>query len=611
MKYFLSLFILFFIGITKTVHLKDFKGAEYRTKDSYKYGRFEVRYKSADKEGVLASFFTYFDGTPEDPWESSKWNEIDVEILGRYENDVQFNPITPGQMSHVRHQFVNFNPHIDFHTYAFEWTPDYVAWFIDNEEMHRQTGDHILTLIRAQKIMMNIWNPAYDNWAGDFNPDALPAFAYYDWVRYYSYTPGSGNYGTGNNFTHAWTDEFDSWDQNKWEKATHTWNGNNCDFIRENAVFRDGMLILCLTDTVNVGFNDVKKPELLWARTNNEYDKILASFSEELDQTTAGNKANYNIPAVTIDSAVLLPNKKTVELTVSGMNPAGTYNLIVMNIKDKAPIPNTISADAVTIIKAEPLAFPIKINAGGSAAEDYLKDQEWSSSVEYGYLDGSISEWDVPVSGTEEDSVYLNDRYGLVTYNVRVPAGIYNVKLMFAEKYFNQPDKRIFDVYIENNKAVDDLDIYSHGYRTAYEITITDVSVNDGILEIHFGSEINNPLINGIVIENKASGLLDDDPVNLISFGLFQNYPNPFNPSTKISYTIPRAVSHKGGTEGGFVTLKVYDILGNEIATLVNEEQIPGEHDVEFSALSLSAGVYVYSLSIGNLNKSKKMILLK
>ncbi|MGE5798571.1 MAG: malectin domain-containing carbohydrate-binding protein, partial [Ignavibacteria bacterium] len=239
------------------------------------------------------------------------------------------------------------------------------------------------------------------------------------------------------------------------------------------------------------------------------------------------------------------------------------------------------------------------------------KDQEWSSSVEYGYLDGSISEWDVPVSGTEEDSVYLNDRYGLVTYNVRVPAGIYNVKLMFAEKYFNQPDKRIFDVYIENNKAVDDLDIYSHGYRTAYEITITDVSVNDGILEIHFGSEINNPLINGIVIENKASGLLDDDPVNLISFGLFQNYPNPFNPSTKISYTIPRAVSHKGGTEGGFVTLKVYDILGNEIATLVNEEQIPGEHDVEFSALSLSAGVYVYSLSIGNLNKSKKMILLK
>ncbi|MGE5811547.1 MAG: malectin domain-containing carbohydrate-binding protein, partial [Ignavibacteria bacterium] len=382
----------------------------------------------------------------------------------------------------------------------------------------------------------------------------------------------------------------------------------------------DGMLILCLTDTVNLGFNDVEKPELLWARTNNEYDKILASFSEELDQTTAENPANYVIPAVTIDSAVLLPNKRSIELTISGMNPAGTYNLIVMNIKDKAPIPNTIPADAVTIIKAEPLAFPIKINAGGSAAEDYLKDQEWSSNVEYGYLDGSISEWDVPVNGTEEDSVYLNDRYGLVMYNVRVPDGIYNVKLMFAEKYFNQPGKRIFDVYIENNKVIDNLDIYSHGYRTAYETTISDVSVNDGILKIHFGSEIDNPLINGIVIENKASGLLYNDPINLNSFTLWQNYPNPFNPSTKIRYTIPHTVSPlpsrqagftKGGTEGGFVTLKVYDILGNEIATLVNEKQSPNEHDVEFNALSLSTGVYVYTLNMGNLNKSMKMILLK
>ncbi len=49
---------------------------------------------------------------------------------------------------------------------------------------------------------MNIWNPLYENWAGVFNPEALPAFAYYDWVSYYSYTPGTGNYGTENNFTH-------------------------------------------------------------------------------------------------------------------------------------------------------------------------------------------------------------------------------------------------------------------------------------------------------------------------------------------------------------------------------------------------------------------------
>jgi beta-glucanase (GH16 family) len=615
MKFFLPLCLVIFICYTKPVFLKEFKGAEYRTKTAYTYGRFEVRYKSANREGMLASFFTYFDGTPSDPWESSKWNEIDIEILGRYENDVQFNTITPGQMDHVRHQYVDFNPHSDFHTYAFEWTPEYVAWFIDNEEMHRQSGDHILTLTRPQKIMMNIWNPAYDNWCGDFNPDALPAFAYYDWVSYYAHTPGTGNYGSGNNFTHIWTDNFDSWDETRWEKATHTWNGNNCDFIHANAVFQEGMLILCLTDSVNTGYTDVTKPELLWARANNNHDKILVSFSEELDQVSSENTANYLIPGVVVDSAVLLPNQKSLELTIAGFDPDSSHNLIVLNIKDKANPPNIILLKAVTIIKAQPLSFPIKINAGGSATSGYLPDQEWSSSTEYGYLDGSISEWDVPVSGTEEDSIYLNDRYGLVKYNVRVSAGIYNVKLMFAEKYFNEPDKRIFDVYIENNKVIDNLDIYTHGYRTAYETTISDVSVNDGILDIHFGSEINNPLMNGIVIEDNTSGLLYNESENLNSFALWQNYPNPFNPATKIKYRIPwnpssSPIYQKGGT-GELVTLKVYDILGNEIATLVNEEQSPGEHDVEFSSLTLSAGVYVYKLSRGKLNKSKKMILLK
>lgn len=89
---------------------------------------------------------------------------------------------------------------------------------------------------------MNIWNPQYENWAGKFYPESLPAFAFYDWVSYYTYTPGSGNYGTDNNFTFSWIDNFDSWDTTKWDKATHTFPGNNCDFIQENAVFQDGKL---------------------------------------------------------------------------------------------------------------------------------------------------------------------------------------------------------------------------------------------------------------------------------------------------------------------------------------------------------------------------------
>ena len=91
------------------------------------------------------------------------------------------------------------------------------------------------------------------------------------------------------------------------------------------------------------------------------------------------------------------------------------------------------------------------------------------------------------------------------------------------------------------------------------------------------------------------------------AFKLEQNYPNPFNPSTKISYAIPLS----GGARGGLVTLKVYDALGNEIATLVNEEKPVGSYEIEFSVEELSSGVYFYQLKAGEFIETKKMILLR
>ena len=93
-------------------------------------------------------------------------------------------------------------------------------------------------------------------------------------------------------------------------------------------------------------------------------------------------------------------------------------------------------------------------------------------------------------------------------------------------------------------------------------------------------------------------------------FVLEQNYPNPFNPSTKIKYTIPNVIAN-GVKQSQQVTLKVYDILGNEIATLVNEEKSVGTYEVSFDASRLSSGVYFYKLQSGNYVETKKMILLR
>ena len=90
--------------------------------------------------------------------------------------------------------------------------------------------------------------------------------------------------------------------------------------------------------------------------------------------------------------------------------------------------------------------------------------------------------------------------------------------------------------------------------------------------------------------------------VQPIAFTLEQNYPNPFNPSTKIKYQIPVS---------GFVSLQVYDVLGKEIATLVQEEKNAGSYEVEFNASKLSSGVYIYNLRSGECSQTNKMVLMK
>jgi len=92
-------------------------------------------------------------------------------------------------------------------------------------------------------------------------------------------------------------------------------------------------------------------------------------------------------------------------------------------------------------------------------------------------------------------------------------------------------------------------------------------------------------------------------------FLLLQNYPNPFNPSTTIHYTIPNVALN--GVVGSRVQLKVYDVLGNEVATLVNEEKPAGSYKVNFDATGLSSGVYFYKLVSGNFVETKKMILMR
>ncbi|MAT59534.1 MAG: hypothetical protein CMF23_16305 [Ignavibacteriae bacterium] len=87
-----------------------------------------------------------------------------------------------------------------------------------------------------------------------------------------------------------------------------------------------------------------------------------------------------------------------------------------------------------------------------------------------------------------------------------------------------------------------------------------------------------------------------------MEFNLAQNYPNPFNPSTSIEYSVP---------SNEFVTLKVYDVLGNTVSTLVNETKEAGKYNVTFDASNLTSGIYFYSINAGGFTQVKKMMLVK
>lgn len=158
--------------------------------------------------------------------------------------------------------------------------------------------------------------------------------------------------------------------------------------------------------------------------------------------------------------------------------------------------------------------------------------------------------------------------------------------------------------------------LYSNDW--GYTWTAQESGVTSELWEVIFIGDNEGWIVGGyppsqpaVILHTSTGGLVTDVNKNKIvnEFKLHQNYPNPFNPSTKINYSIPKK---------NIVVIKVYDILGKEIATLVNEEKSPGNYEVEFNGNHLSSGIYFYSLKAipsggqaGYFKQTKIMVLIK
>ena len=232
------------------VSAKSYKGAEIYNANATKYGRYVMRMKMAKGSGVLSTFFTYKDGSE---ISGTFWEEIDIEVLGK--NDayqMQSNIISgnsPRRTTEALHT-IGSSLADAYHTYTLEWTPDYVSWLIDGQEVRKISGgSFVSSLTNPQSMRFNLWASTSESWVGAFNPTILPVYQFVNYMEYYSYNTSSRS------FNLAWRDDFNSFDNSRWAKADWTFDGNYIDFDPANVVVQNGTLILALTTENNKGFS--------------------------------------------------------------------------------------------------------------------------------------------------------------------------------------------------------------------------------------------------------------------------------------------------------------------------------------------------------------------
>ncbi len=335
---------------------------------------------------------------------------------------------------------------------------------------------------------------------------------------------------------------------------------------------------------------------------------VTVKFSEKLNSNSAGNIKNYSISKnVIINQVQLLPDSTSVLLKTSQQQSNVDYALTIIEISDKSG--NLINPNPKTI------NYKTSTKSSGSNKVKNTISTAYVSSWDQNYspdkmIDGSgintpDSRWQS--SGLMPDTV---------TYDLGETVSMDSLRISFYKGETGRLYK--YSVYSSKdlthwNPVVDN--VWSENSEwTAVEFDSTRGRYMKLVLkDCSQGKKSSVWEFESYGTDLKKS--TEQDINNPTTFELSQNYPNPFNPSTKIRYTIPTPpISSplvKGRTEEGFVSLKVYDILGNEVASLVNEEQTPGQHEVVFDAAGLASGVYIYRLVTPGYADTKKMILLR
>ena len=286
---------------------KSYKGAEVYSNQSYLFGRYEMRMRVAKASGVLSTFFTYKNGSEVG---DTFWEEIDIEIFGK--NDAtqwQSNVILGNSRPTIHTEQVHTEPQSladAYHTYVLEWTPDYVAWFVDGEEVRRITGTSTVTsLTNAQSLRFNIWSSESVEWVGAWDDSVLPVYQFINYIEYKSYN------STTKSFEGGWRDDFDAFDTSRWSKANWSFDTNRVDFAPENVLVNNGILVLALTKEDAVGY----------AGTPPADEPVSSSSASSV--AVSSSVASSSVASSAAASSTLASSKAASSTATNGNNSGG------------------------------------------------------------------------------------------------------------------------------------------------------------------------------------------------------------------------------------------------------------------------------------------------
>lgn len=226
--------------------------AELYTTEAYRYGRFEARIRYAAGDGVVSSFFLWKVGSEVS---GAYWNELDFEKIGA-DCHVQTNALYGNPGAVHKGSYSGGDLCTAYHDYRFDWTPDYIAWAVDGQEIRRDTGETATAFAQnateGMRIHFNVW-PGDESFGGNYNPSILPVYQYISWVAYSSYNGGA--------FELEWREEFDGGLPSGW--ALGDWGSpkNRSTHNPDNVGFVDGIGVLALTTDGATGSPSTVPPD--------------------------------------------------------------------------------------------------------------------------------------------------------------------------------------------------------------------------------------------------------------------------------------------------------------------------------------------------------------